>query len=564
LSAKKPAQRHNDQNRKPSGKPAGSAPARKGKKTGGTSLDGGFLAKKSRNASGSGSNRGSHGPSKGTAGSRGKATSKSGAGSQGKDDKKHASARNATARNVKPAATSCAAANASAKAHVRKSVKPTTKVAKPAAKPTGKSAKALKPSACPVSHQCGACQLIDVPYAKQLQAKQAYIVELFDELATEETALLPILGMQDPYHYRNKVASPYAPGCRIKDDRQYSVRGQKRKGKNKPKVRREVLCGMYVKGTHHIIPTDDCLIENTTAKRIILAIRDLMTRYDIEPYDEDAGTGFMRHAIVRVGHSSGEILVTLITNQREFPGAKNFAQELVKRVPEITTIVQNVNTRMTNVLLGNEGENVLYGPGFILDELCGLRFRISSHSFYQVNATQTEMLYRSAIGMAKLTGTETVIDAYCGTGTIGLVAAKGLFPGQCAGRVLGVDEVPSAIDDARNNARHNSIENADFFVDDAGPFMRTLAATSQGEDGVDVLLMDPPRAGASEEFLAATCELAPGRIVYISCNPATQARDVDYLIQRGYHLVEIQPVDMFPHTNHVESVVSLARGAMTT
>jgi 23S rRNA (uracil1939-C5)-methyltransferase len=271
----------------------------------------------------------------------------------------------------------------------------------------------------------------------------------------------------------------------------------------------------------------------------------------------------LRHVLIRKGFTTGEIMVVLVSLTPQFPKKRDFIKALLQQHPEITTIVHNVNPYETELILGEHSE-VLYGKGYIEDRLCGLYFRISPASFYQVNPVQCEVLYRTALDFAALTGSETVLDAYCGTGTIGLVAAKGLFPGQCAGRVLGVDEVPSAIDDARNNARHNSIENADFFVDDAGPFMRTLAATSQGEDGVDVLLMDPPRAGASEEFLAATCELAPGRIVYISCNPATQARDVDYLIQRGYHLVEIQPVDMFPHTNHVESVVSLARGAMTT
>ena len=230
----------------------------------------------------------------------------------------------------------------------------------------------------------------------------------------------------------------------------------------------------------------------------------------------------------------------------------------MRRCPEITTVVQNVNTRDTNAVLGHEGEHVLYGPGFILDTLCGLSFRISSHSFYQVNAVQTEVLYRRAIELARLSGGETVLDAYCGTGTIGLVAAHGVprkgAPSARAARVIGVDNVASAIADARENAAHNGVGNAEFAVADAGAFMRERAARG---DEVDVLLMDPPRAGASEEFLEAVRALKPRRVVYVSCNPQTQARDVAILREAGYRLTAVQPVDMFPHTAHVENICVL-------
>ncbi len=414
-------------------------------------------------------------------------------------------------------------------------------------------------SKCAVAQLCGACDAIDVPYEKQLEEKQARIVELFDDLAGENCALHPICGMSEPYHYRNKVASPFAPGKRL------SAKGAQGKGQAASKgargkrgarhgAKREILCGMYAKGTHRIIDSSCCLLENEEAKHIVQAIKQLMPKFGIEPYNEDTGTGFMRHAIVRAGHSTGEILVTLVTNGSNFVGSKAFCRELCKRVPSITTIVQNVNTRQTNVILGDEGEQRLYGPGFILDDLCGLRFRISSHSFYQVNATQTEVLYRRAIKLAGLTGNEEVMDAYCGTGTIGLVAAKGLDEAPGAGKVIGVDKVPEAINDARNNARHNKIENAEFFAQDAGDFMQRLAR----EGGqIDVLFMDPPRAGSSLEFLRATCALKPQRIVYISCGPNTQARDVDYLVKNGYKLTDIQPVDMFPHTEHIENICRL-------
>ena len=414
---------------------------------------------------------------------------------------------------------------------------------------------ASKGSVCPVSRECGACQHVDVPYAQQLARKDARVANLFADVA-EPAALRPIIGMESPYHYRNKVVSPYAPGRKLpggavgKRDAHSAKAAGGRDGKRGQGVRREILCGMYAAGTHRIIPTEGCLIENEEAKRIIRVVRDLMGRFGIEPYREDAGTGFLRHAVVRVGHTSGEILVTLVTNGREFPGSKAFCRELVKRCPAVTTVVQNVNERQTNVILG-EREQTLYGPGFILDKLCGLSFRISSQSFYQVNAVQTEVLYRRAIELAGFTGAETAVDAYCGTGTIGLVAAK-----QGAAQVLGVDSVASAIRDARENARHNGVENARFVAADAGDFMRELAA--QGE-AVDVLLMDPPRAGSTEEFLDAAAQLAPSRIVYISCNPETQVRDLAFLRDRGYVVRAVQPVDMFPHTDHIETIALVER-----
>ncbi len=489
-------------------------------------------------------------------------------------------------------------------------------------------------SKCAVSQQCGACVAIDTPYEVQLEQKQAQMIELFKDIADEDCALHPICGMDEPFYYRNKVVSPFAPGARIKRDTRGGAgadaggkkgRGKDRKGDSRAKGKRgqnsrEILCGMYAKGTHRIIDSSCCLLENEEAKRIIQTIKQLMPKFGIEPYNEDTGAGFLRHAIVRVGHSSGEILVTLVTNGSRFPASKAFCRELCKRVPSITTVVQNVNTRFTNVILGDEGETRLYGPGFILDDLCGLRFRISSHSFYQVNVTQTEVLYRRAIELAGLSGNEVVMDAYCGTGTIGLVAARGIEGAgasdgtsdeassgttkgavadagasseasegsntaaeantgtdaitdtgatdvdasadaetpatSCIGaaKVIGVDKVADAIKDARNNARHNKIENAEFFAEDAGRFMQRYAR----EGGhIDVLFMDPPRAGSSKEFLDATCELKPERIVYISCGPNTQARDVAYLVERGYKLTDIQPVDMFPHTTHTENICRL-------
>ena len=418
-------------------------------------------------------------------------------------------------------------------------------------------------SPCPVDARCGGCKNLCVPYTKQLIDKQLRIERLFAPLAPDGTISL-IKGMKDPYHYRNKVISPFAPGKKL------PPRGQDRKatdaraakgGKGKrPQARYEILTGMYAAGSHELVPTDKCLIENETAKKVVLAVRDIMRKHDVAPYREDTGTGFMRHVVVRIGHTSGEVLVTLVTNSDDFPSSKSFCRELIRLCPAVTTVVQNVNERQTNVILGDK-ERVLYGPGFILDELCGLSFRISSKSFYQVNATQTEVLYRAAMDLAGFDGTQVAIDAYCGTGTIGLVAAK-----SGAARVIGVDSVESAIRDARTNARHNGVENAEFVAGDATDFMCELAkegvlGASEQEEGAQagglVVLMDPPRAGSTEEFLRAAAALAPKRIVYISCNPETQARDVEFLDSIGYAVVAVQPVDMFPHTDHIECIVAL-------
>lgn len=423
---------------------------------------------------------------------------------------------------------------------------------------------------CGASFKCGACQHIAKPYDQQLQAKGEYVRQLFvnagivaDDAVANESIFLPVLGMDEPYRYRNKVISPFARGKRLADGK----RG----------ARYEIKTGMYAAHSHRLVDTDGCLIENEQAKQVVRQIKHLMGKFGIEPYDEDTGVGFMRHVVVRVGHESGEMLVTLVTNDDEFPASRAFCRELVHRCPFITTVVQNVNTRQTNVILG-EKENRLYGPGFILDTLCGLGFRISSKSFYQVNSVQTEVLYNTAIDLAGLDGAQDVIDAYCGTGTIGLVAAS-----RGARSVVGVDSVESAIRDARENARHNGIENAHFVVGDASAFMREFAAgdgladeglSSAGDSatgvgsaagdgfttGETVVFMDPPRAGSTEEFLDSLATLAPQRVVYISCNPETQVRDLAYLQKLGYKTTKVVPVDMFPHTNHVETVALVVKG----
>ncbi|MEY8561718.1 23S rRNA (uracil(1939)-C(5))-methyltransferase RlmD [Eggerthellaceae bacterium 3-80] len=429
----------------------------------------------------------------------------------------------------------------------QKSVKPGIKVAP------------CPSSRCPVAHLCGGCQQIDVPYQEQLASKRATIQELYADIL-DATCVDAVVGMADPFHYRNKVTSPFAPGRRLYSKQASSqnatrtsaskrTSSAKQKGK-KNALTHEVLCGMYAQGTHEIIPTDQCLIENEQAKQVICAIKDLMASFGYEPYNENTGSGLIRHVIVRVGHTSGEVLVTIVTNAQTLVGSKAFCRELVKRCPFITTIVQNINERQTNVVLG-EKERVLYGSGFILDKLCGLSFRISSQSFYQVNAVQTEVLYKTALELAALDDACVVLDAYCGTGTIGLVAAR-----MGAHRVIGVDSVRSAIRDAKENARHNGIENARFFARDATEFLCEMA---ERQEHVDVVLMDPPRAGSTEEFLDSVARLAPERVVYISCNPTTQKRDIAYLIRQGYQLERVVPVDMFPHTEHIETIALITK-----
>ena len=464
-------------------------------------------------------------------------------------------AKPAAKKDAKPAAKKDAkpAAKKDAKPAAKKDAKPVSKKPAPKKRESAASADAdrmakARKSPCPVDAQCGGCKTIAVPYMQQLLLKNAQIIELFDQLDCD-FELRPILGMEDPFRYRNKIISPFAPGKKIK-----APEGEEAGKKRCHGLTHEILTGMYEQGTHKLVPTNECLIENAVGQQVVSAVKAIMEKHAIEPYNEDTGEGFVRHVVVRVGHESGEVLVTLVTNEEEFPAGKSFAKELIAKVPAVTTVVQNVNTRQTNVILG-EQEQVLYGPGFILDTLCGLSFRISSTSFYQVNAVQTEVLYNTAIELAGLTGVETAIDAYCGTGTIGLVAAS-----RGASAVIGVESVEAAVRDARENARHNGIENATFVAADATEFMLDLVKDGADFDAANmVLLMDPPRAGSTPEFLQAAAQLGPARIVYVSCNPETQVRDIALLRKHGYELRIVQPVDMFPHTDHVETVVLLTK-----
>ena len=333
--------------------------------------------------------------------------------------------------------------------------------------------------------------------------------------------------MENPYHYRNKVQAAF---------------GTTRAGR--------IISGIYQSSTHNIVAVDSCMTEDEIADRIIVDIRRLLRDFKMTTYNEVTGRGFLRHVLVKRGFQTGEVMVVLVTGTPIFPARNNFTRALLKLHPEITTIIQNVNDRYTSMLLG-QNEKTLYGPGYITDILCGLRFRISAKSFYQINPVQTEVLYGKAMEFAELTGKETVIDAYCGIGTIGMVASKK------AGQVLGVEVNRDAVRDARENAKLNRVKNIRFVCADAGDFMVDMA--NAGEH-CDVLFMDPPRAGSDTAFLSCALTLAPRRIVYVSCNPETLARDLNFLTKRGYRAEKIQPVDMFPHTDHVETVVLLSKG----
>lgn len=377
---------------------------------------------------------------------------------------------------------------------------------------------------CPVYRKCGGCQLQNLSYERQLQWKQDRCRKLLGHLGKVE----PILGMDHPYHYRNKVQAAFA--------------WDKRGGR--------IVSGVYQSGTHWVVPVDSCLTEDEKADEIIVSVRSLLKDFKLRPYDEDTGRGLLRHVLVKRGFGTGEIMVVLVTGTPVFTARKHFVEALLKLHPEITTVVQNVNDTRTSLVLG-KNEKVLYGPGTITDTLCGCRFRISPRSFYQINPAQTEALYKKAMELAGLTGKERVLDAYCGIGTIGIVAAK-----SGAGSVLGVELNRDAVKDAITNARENKIKNIYFTCADAGEFMADAAV--EGEH-FDTVFMDPPRAGASEEFLQALCSLAPSRVVYISCNPETLARDLNALRANHYRVEKLQPVDMFPHTQHIECVVLMSR-----
>ena len=379
-----------------------------------------------------------------------------------------------------------------------------------------------KKSRCPYNGKCGGCQWIDVPYKEQLSLKQERLQELLGDFGK----LSPIIGMENPDHYRNKVHAVFG------------IDHKKRQ-----------VAGVYEAGSHKVVDVESCFLENKKATEIIRTIKELLPSFKIKTYNEDTEYGLLRHVLVRTGHKTGQIMVVLVLASPILPSKNNFVKALRKIHPEITTVLVNVNNRATSMVLG-EKEQAIYGKGFMEDILCNKTFKLSAQSFYQVNSVQTEKLYMTALDFAALNGSETVLDAYCGIGTIGILAADR------AKRVIGVELNKNAVRDAVTNAKINNCKNIEFYNKDAGQFMIQLA---QQEEKIDVVFMDPPRSGSDEAFLNSLIIGNPNKIVYISCNPETLARDLKVLTSNGYRVEKMQGCDMFCHTEHVECVCLLSK-----
>lgn len=360
-----------------------------------------------------------------------------------------------------------------------------------------------------------------LPYEEQIRKKQKEMKKLLGNFGK----VRPVIGMEEPWHYRNKAISTFAQG-----------------------EGHQLISGIYARGSHYVIPVRTCLLHHPRLDEAVQAVRKAARLCKYEPYDEDRGAGLIRHVLVRHSMFTDEVLVALVTVSPILPGSRTFVKKVREFCPKVSTIVHNVNPRSTSAVLGYS-EKILYGKGYIIDELCGIRFRIAASSFYQINPVQTEILYRTAIEAAGLDGTQTVLDAYCGVGTIGLAAAAH------AKSVLGIERNGSAVRCAIQNAKDNGIRNARFLNEDATKAIRKMA-----EDGVraDVVFMDPPRAGSTPEFLDAVTRMRPEKLVYISCNPETQKRDLEILKKKGWKVRMLQPVDLFPHTEHIEMIVTLS------
>ncbi len=374
---------------------------------------------------------------------------------------------------------------------------------------------------CKISKKCGACQLSNMDYERQLNFKQANVVKLLKRYCRVND----IIGMKYPYHYRNKA--------------QYIVK----KANNG-----NIVTGVYQSTTGGVAVTDGCFINDKKSNEIVKYIRKLVTELHVQPYNLKNNRGILRHIMIRNGHKTGEYMVVLVCIEDNLPNETELVSRLCERFGEIKTVVLNVN-KNDKMMLGSQ-ERILFGSGHIEDILCGKRFEISARSFYQVNPVQTEILYNTAVNFAQLSGKEKILDAYCGIGTIGISAAENVQS------IVGVELNFEAVKDAVKNAEINALKNAVYYNADAADFMREAA---ENGERFDVVFTDPPRAGCSKVFLSSLAELKPDRIVYVSCNPETLARDLYFLVHNDYNVKKIQPVDMFPHTKHVECVVLLGR-----
>lgn len=387
---------------------------------------------------------------------------------------------------------------------------------------------------CPLARDCGGCALIAQPYPQQLERKQNAMEALYAPYIERfSCALDPIAPMEKPLGYRHKAATPFAPG----------------KGG-------AVLAGFFAAGTHRIVPCANCPVEAPGARDILNGVAQAAQDLGIRAYNEDTHRGLLRHAVLRLGWRTHEALLTVVTNGQEIPHADEFAARLMELDPRLVGVAHNVNQRPGNAILGPE-TRMLAGSPRMRDKLLSCTFEISPTAFYQTNPAQTEVLYSLAIAGAQLCDGDRVVDAYCGSGTIGICAAVAAREAGGSIRLMGIERGEQAVQDARRNAELNGVaEDAVFLAEDATAAMRRAARAGERADAV---IMDPPRAGATEAFLSSAAALEPRRIVYVSCNPATQVRDFDALIACGYRPLRVTPVDMFPHTEHVETVAVLER-----
>ena len=379
---------------------------------------------------------------------------------------------------------------------------------------------------CPLFGKCGGCDYVNETYDYELMMKWLREDKLLGRYGRVEKVL----------------SSPSLTGYRCKVQ---AVCGRDRDGK--------FITGQYRKGSHHLFPIRSCSLEDGMATAVLQTVRQMATRFSISPFDEDRGTGDLSHILIRTGWKTRETMVVLVTAKKDFPHKDDFVSAIHQKNPNVVTVIQVINNEKTSMVIPKDSEEIiLWGKGYIVDNLCGLDFRISAKSFYQVNPEMAERLYEIAMNMARLRPTDTVIDAYCGTGTIGLVAAS-----RGVKEVIGIESNPDAVKDAKLNAEANGISNARFIVDDASKWLKS--AQKEGQK-CDVLFLDPPRAGSSEEFLAAAGRMEPEVIVYISCNPETLARDLRYIVRfLPYKVLGIQPVDLFPGSESIETVVLLSR-----
>lgn len=373
---------------------------------------------------------------------------------------------------------------------------------------------------CPCATACGGCVFQNLKYDKELEYKKKVAVQTLSKIAGIDARNSKIYGMEEPFYYRNKIQVPFG----------YDKQNR-------------LVYGFYKFKSHDIVPIKECAIQSIEHVNILKTIKELMESMKIEAYREDRNVGTIRHVLIRVGKVSKEVMVVLVVRERKFPSRNNFVKELVRRCPEIKTVVLNENPRKTNVILGNF-EEVLYGPGFIYDSLLGVKFKISSKSFYQVNHDQCEKLYSLAIEKAELKKEDKILDAYCGIGTIGLICSKYVK------EVYGVEIIEDAIKDAKVNAKINGINNSNYICDDASNYMV--------QNNLDVVFVDPPRKGLDEKFLNSLIKSKTKKVIYISCDVGTLARDLN-ILKKYYEIKSIDFVDMFPRTFHIETICLLTK-----